>query len=58
MKTVIYTIQAPVHGINYRDHELGCGVSTYSDPRLVSENNEKVTCPECRKVLIKEEEKS
>jgi hypothetical protein len=42
-----------IHGINYRDHEVGCGTSAYRDPLLISNDIDQLTCEGCKRELIK-----
>lgn len=42
-----------VHGINYFDHEIGCRISGYDDPVLITNDVDKITCAACQSVLVK-----
>ena len=42
-----------VHGINYVDHQVGCGHIAYNDPVLITSDLNKITCPGCREVLVR-----
>jgi hypothetical protein len=44
---------ALVHGINYFDDEVACGHLAYNDPVLITSDLDKITCEDCRKVLVK-----
>jgi hypothetical protein len=55
MKVTVYALEAKVHGINFHDDNIACDVPGlgYDAPILVSTDNDKITCEECKMVLIR-----
>lgn len=54
MKTAppVTEIGPVVHGINFWDDEVGCGLATF-DVLSISFDLDKITCLDCRKALVK-----